>query len=104
MNNVRFGATAWVVLLLLSSFSMHAQTPQAAALTARQQSIVSISAFTARGALPHLHNALGKGLNTGLTEPLLRQLLALEEKNIGKKEADVGCEILDKVLTASKKK
>ncbi|WP_211339628.1 carboxymuconolactone decarboxylase family protein [Hymenobacter perfusus] len=37
------------------------------ALTARQQSIVTISALTARGDLPRLHKALADGLAAGLT-------------------------------------
>ncbi|NML64419.1 carboxymuconolactone decarboxylase [Hymenobacter sp. RP-2-7] len=42
-------------------------TPPAGPLSARQQAIVTISALTATGDLPHLHDALAKGLDAGLT-------------------------------------
>ncbi|UPL51339.1 carboxymuconolactone decarboxylase family protein [Hymenobacter sublimis] len=45
----------------------HSTSPPAEALSPRQQAIVSISALTAKGDLPHLHDALAKGLEAGLT-------------------------------------
>jgi len=36
-------------------------------LSTRQQALVSISAYTAKGDLPHLHTALAQGLEAGLT-------------------------------------
>ncbi|WP_241738095.1 carboxymuconolactone decarboxylase family protein [Hymenobacter polaris] len=45
----------------------HAHTPLAETLSARQQALVSIAALTAKGDLPHLHDALAQGLDAGLT-------------------------------------
>jgi len=53
------------VFLLLISMITHAQP--AAPLTARQQALVGISAYTATGDLPHLRTALTQGLEAGLT-------------------------------------
>ena len=44
-------------------------------LNLRQKSIVSISAFTARGNLQNLHNALTDGLNAGLTINEIKEIL-----------------------------
>ncbi|MFD1874245.1 carboxymuconolactone decarboxylase family protein [Hymenobacter bucti] len=51
----------------------HAQS--AAPLTARQQALVSISAFTTKGDLPHLHTALAQGLAAGLTVNEAKEVL-----------------------------
>jgi alkylhydroperoxidase/carboxymuconolactone decarboxylase family protein YurZ len=58
------GAYAAALLLFLS-MTTHAQP--AASLTARQQALVGISAYTAKGDLPHLRTALTQGLEAGLT-------------------------------------
>jgi 4-carboxymuconolactone decarboxylase len=52
-------------LILFLPMTTPAQS--AAPLTARQQALVSISAFTAKGDQPHLHTALAQGLAAGLT-------------------------------------
>ena len=44
-------------------------------LTAKQQSIVTISAFTAKGDLKKLHNALNVGLDSGLTVNEIKEVL-----------------------------
>ncbi|MGI4733705.1 MAG: carboxymuconolactone decarboxylase family protein [Janthinobacterium lividum] len=51
----------------------HAQA--AAPLTARLQALVSISAYTAKGNLPHLHTALAQGLDAGLTVNEAKEVL-----------------------------
>jgi hypothetical protein len=43
------------------------------------------------------------GLNTGLTEAQLHQLLALEETSIGQKDAAAGRQVLTEVLAARQK-
>jgi alkylhydroperoxidase/carboxymuconolactone decarboxylase family protein YurZ len=53
------------VLFLITRMTTHAQAT--ALLTARQQALVSISAYTAKGDLPHLRTALTQGLEAGLT-------------------------------------
>src|SRR5688572_5768271 len=56
-------------LLLLHHQVTNAQTttPEAKALTERQKAITLISAFTAKGDLPKLRQALNTGLDAGLT-------------------------------------
>ena len=44
-------------------------------LTARQESIVAIAAFTARGDLPQLKDALNEGLDAGLTVNEIKEVL-----------------------------
>jgi 4-carboxymuconolactone decarboxylase len=44
-------------------------------LTARQQAIATIAAFTASGELPHLKKALNKGLEDGLTVNEIKEIL-----------------------------
>jgi 4-carboxymuconolactone decarboxylase len=69
MSNTRLFSLAFTGLLLLFSSAMHAQTHtlESGLLTSRQQAIVTISALTAKGDLPKLHDALGQGLDAGLT-------------------------------------
>jgi 4-carboxymuconolactone decarboxylase len=76
MHHSRIFSTA-AVLLLLFSFPMSAQpeAPQTESLTARQHAIVTISAFTAKGNLPQLHDALTKGLDAGLTVNEAKEVL-----------------------------
>ena len=57
--------TLIAVLLHFTHMTTHAQS--SAPLTARQQALVSISAYTTKGDLPHLHTALTQGLEAGLT-------------------------------------
>ena len=57
--------TLIAVLLLFPRMTTHAHS--SAPLTARQQALVSISAYTTKGDLPHLHTALTQGLEAGLT-------------------------------------
>lgn len=75
MKKAHFGALALAVALFLFAFAMNAQSPKADALTARQQSIVTISALTAKGDLPHLHDALAAGLAADLTVNEAKEVL-----------------------------
>jgi 4-carboxymuconolactone decarboxylase len=52
-----------------------AQTVNAQALSAKQQSIVTIAAFTANGDLEKLKTALKEGLDTGLTVNEIKEIL-----------------------------
>jgi 4-carboxymuconolactone decarboxylase len=65
MKNTPFSAAVLTVYLLLTALSMNAQAT--APLTSRQQAIVGIAAYTTKGDLPHLHEALAQGLTAGLT-------------------------------------
>ena len=60
-------------VLLLTRLTTHAQS--SALLTARQQALVSISAYTTKGDLPHLHTALAQGLEAGLTVNEAKEVL-----------------------------
>lgn len=72
-------------------------------LTFQERELVTIAALVSlEGVEPMLQAHLGMGLNTGLTEAQLRQVLALEEKSIGKQEAEAGRAVLTKVLEARK--
>jgi 4-carboxymuconolactone decarboxylase len=61
------------VLLLFLPMTTHAQSNTS--LFARQQALVSISAYTAKGDLPHLHTALAQGLDAGLTVNEAKEVL-----------------------------
>jgi 4-carboxymuconolactone decarboxylase len=73
MNHLVFSAALAAILLVFPT-SMNAQ--QTTPLTKRQQSIVSISVLTAKGDLPHLHDALATGLDNGLTINEEKEVLA----------------------------
>ncbi|WP_324678109.1 carboxymuconolactone decarboxylase family protein [Hymenobacter sp. GOD-10R] len=61
------------VLLFLTRMPTSAQAPPP--LTARQQALVTVSAYTATGDLPHLHPALSQGLDAGLTVNEAKEVL-----------------------------
>jgi Uncharacterized conserved protein, contains double-stranded beta-helix domain len=62
----------WLIILtLLVSNATNAQQY----LSAREQHIVTISSFTAKGDLPSLKNALGAGLDSGLTINEIKEVL-----------------------------
>lgn len=61
------------MVLLLTSIMAIAQP--SAALSKRQQALTTISAYTAAGNLANLHNALGQGLDAGLTVNEAKEVL-----------------------------
>ena len=72
--------TATLVITLVSMFSftaiVEAQNMDAnQALSAKQQSIVTIAAFTANGDLQKLKTALNEGLDAGLTVNEIKEVL-----------------------------
>ncbi|UOG73465.1 carboxymuconolactone decarboxylase family protein [Hymenobacter tibetensis] len=72
-------------------------------LSFQERELATIAALVSLGGVePMLQAHLGMGMNTGLTEAQLRQVLTLEEKSIGKKEADAGRAVLTKALEAKK--
>jgi alkylhydroperoxidase/carboxymuconolactone decarboxylase family protein YurZ len=70
-------ALSVVALALLLSYAAiaEAQTVNSQALNPRQQSIVTISAFTAKGDLEKLKTALNEGLDAGLTINEIKEVL-----------------------------
>jgi len=67
---------AGVFLSLLSFTSLsQAQSISAQALSAKQQSIVTIAAFTAKGDLDNLKTSLNDGLDNGLTVNEIKEVL-----------------------------
>ncbi|WP_375434951.1 carboxymuconolactone decarboxylase family protein [uncultured Hymenobacter sp.] len=73
-------------------------------LTFQERELATISALVGLGGVePMLQAHLGMGMNTGLTEPQLRQIMALHEASTGKKEADAGRAVLTKALNAKGK-
>ncbi|RSK46378.1 carboxymuconolactone decarboxylase family protein [Hymenobacter perfusus] len=69
-----FFLVALAAFFLFSTSSMNAQS--SASLDQRQQSIATISALTAQGNLPKLHDALSQGLDNGLTINEEKEVLA----------------------------
>src|SRR4051812_47596309 len=67
-------------------------------LNAKQQSIVTISAFTAKGDLENLRKALG------VTEAQLRHVFDLIEKSVSREQAETARRSLAKVTAARQKK
>ena len=71
--------TAFLAVLFASMFSFaaisEAQTMKNEGLNAKQQSIVTIAAFTASGDLQKLKTALNEGLDAGLTMNEIKEVL-----------------------------
>jgi 4-carboxymuconolactone decarboxylase len=55
------------------------------------------------GVEAQLQAHFGMGMNTGITEQQLHQLIYIIEKNVGKKGADTGKQVLAKVIAARQK-
>jgi len=67
---------AVIFALMLSTVTIaEAQTVNTQALSSKQQSIVTISAFTANGDLEKLKTALNEGLDAGLTVNEIKEIL-----------------------------
>lgn len=66
-----------VIFIWVYSFATisEAQTMKSEGLNAKQENIVSIAAFTARGDLPKLKTALNEGLDAGLTINEIKEIL-----------------------------
>ena len=71
--------TAFLAVIFASMFSIvtisEAQTMKNEGLNAKQQSIVTIAAFTANGDLQKLKTALNEGLDAGLTVNEIKEIL-----------------------------
>jgi 4-carboxymuconolactone decarboxylase len=64
--------------------------------------VATISALVALGGVePMMRSHMNIGLNLGLSESGLKQLLKVVETNIGKKEADVGRKVLSDLITTN---
>jgi 4-carboxymuconolactone decarboxylase len=70
---LRLAGSLIAVLIVFLPMTTHAQFNTS--LSARQQALVSISAYTATGDLPHLHTALAQGLEAGLTVNEAKEVL-----------------------------
>src|ERR671932_749382 len=68
---------AFIFLLIIGSHEMNGQTSMNnnQTLNAKEQSIVTVSAFTAKGDLEQLRKALNKGLDAGLTVNEIKEVL-----------------------------
>lgn len=68
-------------------------------LTYPERELATIAALVSLGGVePMLQSHLGIGLHTGLTPAQLRQVMAVTETSVGKKEAEAGRTVLAKVL------
>jgi alkylhydroperoxidase/carboxymuconolactone decarboxylase family protein YurZ len=94
------GASITILLLLLMTTTAQATTPSA--LTKRQQALATISAYTATGNLAGLHEALGQGLNVGLTVNEEKEVLVQLYAYCGFPRSLQGINTLMKVLEERK--
>lgn len=68
-------------------------------LSYADRELTTIAVLTSIGGVePMLQSHLSIGLNVGLTEPQLRQVLSLVETNVGKAEAEAGRAVLTQVV------
>lgn len=71
-------------------------------LTYLEREIATISALISlRGVEPMLQSHMKIGLNIGMTEPELKELLSLIETKVGKEEADAGRHVLSSITNAA---
>jgi len=67
--------------------------------------IATISALIALGGVePMMQSHMAIGLNVGLSEAGLKQILTVIELSVGKNEADAGRKVLSNVIAARKNK
>src|SRR5437870_8180764 len=99
-------AIAPTLLLIISSNEMNGQTSMNnnQTLNAKEQSVVTISAFTATGDLEPLRKALNKGLDAGLTVNEIKEVLVQMYAYCGFPRSLNGINIFMSVLEERKKK
>ena len=97
---------AFIFLLIISSNEMNGQTSMNnnQTLNVKEQSIVTIAAFTAKGDLELLRKALNKGLDAGLTVNEIKEVLAQMYAYCGFPRSLNGINTLMSVLEERKKK
>jgi alkylhydroperoxidase/carboxymuconolactone decarboxylase family protein YurZ len=100
MKRILLLAAAYIAILLLTVMTTNAES--SAPLTPRQQALVSIAAFTAKGDLPRLHDALAKGLDNGLTVNEEKEVLVQLYAYCGFPRSLQGINTLMKVLDERK--
>src|ERR1044071_5137672 len=110
MKKIKFQVLVALMVSLLSPSSyVNAQTNKRAqtnmnTLNAKEQSIVTISAFTAKGDLEPLREALNKGLDSGLTVNEINDVLVQMYAYCGFPRSLNGINALMSVLEDRKKK
>ncbi|MCW3081480.1 carboxymuconolactone decarboxylase family protein [Segetibacter sp.] len=98
-----FGAFAPRIDVFLKEH-LFADIFESTVLTYQQRELVTIAALAAMtGVEAQLQAHFGMGMNTGITEQQLHQLIYIIEKNVGKKGADTGKQVLAKVIAARQK-
>ena len=71
-------------------------------LNFQQRELATISALAAMtGVQPQLQAHIGMGMNTGLTENQIKEMISLIEKHIGKQQADIAGNVLN-IVTSKK--
>lgn len=71
-------------------------------LTYQQRELATISALAAMtGVEPQLQAHLGMGINTGLTQNQLQEVVALIKKHIGKQQSETAEKVLQKIINSS---
>lgn len=96
----------FIFLLIISSNEMNGQTTMNnnQTLNAKEQSIVTISAFTAKGDLENLQKALNRGLDSGLTVNEIKEVLVQMYAYCGFPRSLNGINALMSVVEERKKK
>ncbi len=70
-------------------------------LSFSERELATIAALASlNGVEPMLQAHMGMGMNIGISEPQLRELLSIIKTSIGKQEAKTGLEVLGKVLVS----
>ena len=97
---------SFIFLLIISSNEMNGQTTMNnnQTLNAKEQSIVTISAFTAKGDLENLQKALNRGLDSGLTVNEIKEVLVQMYAYCGFPRSLNGINALMSVVEERKKK
>lgn len=74
-------------------------------LTYKDRELATIAALSSlKGVEPMLQSHMNMGMNVGLTETQLKEVLSIVGTSIGKQEATIGLEVLTKVLNSRKNK
>lgn len=100
MKHMLLAGAFTAALLLFSTMTTTAQP--SAPLTARLQALVTIAAYTAKGDLPRLHDALAQGLDAGLTVNEEKEVLVQLYAYCGFPRSINGLTTLMKVLNERK--
>lgn len=74
-------------------------------LSYKDRELATIAALSSlKGLEPMLQSHMNMGMNVGLTEAQIKEILSIIGTSVGKQEAEAGLEVLNKVLASRKNK